>query len=222
MRTFHRSTHLIAFNIIAVLACVGAVAATRASTPAVTSVAPSAPAPTATPQRLTVNGREFQARLELMVRTPDGGSLQFKESAIQARTESSFQVDVPLVTAGSYSLVVTNPDGGISQPFTLKVAAPPGPVPAIDRIMPDDIRRGVAPQDIKIEGRNFVSGLKVIVIDPAGNEVAGTTVRDLTATTFTLNIKLEAAGPHTIVVRNPNGTASNTATMTVRLPVPRE
>ena len=221
MRTFHRSIRFIAFDIIAVLACVGAMSAFRASTPVVTSVAPSAPTPTPTPQRLTINGREFQARLELMVQTPEGRSLQFKDSAIQGRTDSSFMVDVPLATAGSYSLVVTNPDGGVSQPFALKVAVPPGPVPAIDRIMPDDIRRSATPQDIKIEGRNFVSGLRAVVIDPAGNEIAGTTLRDVTATTFTLNIKLETAGPHTIVVRNPNGTASNTATMTVRLPVPR-
>ena len=222
MRIIHRSTHLIVFNIIAVLSCVAALAAFRASTPVVTGVAPNAPTPTATPQRLTINGREFMARLELMVRTPDGGSLHFKESAIQGRTDSSFMVDVPLAAAGSYSLVVTNPDGGISQPFTLKVAAPAGPVPAIDRITPDDIRRSATPQDVKIEGRNFVTGLKAVVIDPAGNEVAGTTMRDVTATTFTLTLKLETAGPHTIVVRNPNGTASNTATMTVRVPVPRE
>src|SRR5262245_20582946 len=113
MRTFHRSTRIIAFDIIAVMACVAAVAAFRASTPVVTSVAPSAPAPAAAPQRLTVNGKEFQARLELMVTTPDGRSLQFKESAIQGRTDSLFMVDVPLATAGSYSLVVTNPDGGV-------------------------------------------------------------------------------------------------------------
>jgi len=187
------------------------------STPVITAVAPARPEPGATAQRLTITGREFQPRLELMVTTPEGGTMQLKEKAIQARTETEFQADVLMATPGRYQLVVTNPDGGISAPFRLDVQGPQKPVvPVIDRILPENIRRSPDAQTLTVQGRNFGSGFRAVVTDPAGTDVAGVTVRAATASSFTLIVRLDRDGSYTLVVSNSTGASSNAATITVR------
>jgi len=202
--------------VVLAIACAG-LAALPVSTPVIREVSPATPEPSPTPQRLAIHGRDFQERLQLTITTPEGGTVVLKEQAIQGRTDTLFQVVTALITPGQYSLVVTNPDGGISEAFPLAVRRQPRPpAPIIERVLPEMIVRRAEPHLLRVQGRHFGQGLRPFVTDPAGNEVIGTEVRDLTATTFTLVIALEMAGSYSLVITDATGATSNAAAIVVR------
>lgn len=192
-------------------------ASDRRSTPIVASVDPGSLTPSIRPWMLTIVGQDFQPSLTLTVTTPEGGTAVYRGAAILSPSASSFRASVVLATAGRYGLVVTNPDGGVSSPYLLDVKAQTsGPRPAIDQLLPDDILKDQQPQDLRVRGRRFESGLRVIVTDPLGAEVPDAIVADLTASSFTLKVRLEVSGPYELVVVNPSGAASNVASFVVR------
>lgn len=220
MRTFLDRTWIVGVGLAAALATgvTGVTgAATERSTPVITAVAPLTPSPSPQAQTVTVNGRDFQPKLSLTVRTPEGGTLQYKDEAIQSQRESSFEVAVIFATPGKYSLVVTNPDGGMSDPFVVEARAEQKPpTPVIDRVLPDQITKHQEPQELTVQGQRFAAGLRVIVTDPLGTEVLDPVVREVTPTSFKLSVKLETAGPYNLVVTNPSGAVSNVATIVVK------
>jgi hypothetical protein len=221
MRTPLHAKWIVGLGLAAALAAgaglIHAEAADDRSTPVVTSIAPRIAGPDNHSQNITVNGRDFQPRLALTVVTPEGGSMHYKGDAIQSQRESSFQVAVIFATAGKYSLVVTNPDGGMSNPFVVEVPAQQKPpTPVIDRVLPEEILKNQEAQDLTVQGQRFAPGLRVIVTDPLGTEVLDPIVRELTQTSFKLNVKLETAGPYNLVVTNPSGAVSNVATFVVK------
>lgn len=193
------------------------VRASSISTPVVSSIAPAVPEPKTQAQTLTITGREFMPRLTLMIRTPEGGSLEYKGDAILAPQGTSFQVAAVLATAGKYSLVVTNTDGGTSAPFAFETRMTPRtPAPVIERVQPESITKSPAPQTLTVQGQRFEPGLTPVVTDPLGAPVADPVVRDVTATSFKLSIRLEAAGTYTLMVTSPNGVPSNTLPVIVK------
>jgi len=220
MRTSHKITTLV-LGFCALLgwraSAIEATATPVVSTPVIMSVTPAAVAPAKDPQLLRIAGQDFQPRLKLVITTPGGGTIEFKDDAIQQQRDSSFQVSALLATAGKYALVVTNPDGGVSAPFVLEARAvvkPPAPV--IQRILPDNLAKRAEPQDLTVEGQNFGPNLKVTVTDPLGVEVLDPVVREANANSFKLSIKLEMAGPYNMVVTNSTGAVSNVAVLTVK------
>jgi len=187
------------------------------STPVILSVTPASPSPAKDPQVLRIGGQDFQPKLKLMVTTPGGGTMELKDDAIQQQQSGSFQVAIVIANPGKYSLVVTNPDGGISAPFVLEaraVAKPPTPV--IQRILPETISKNPEAQTLTVEGQNFGPGVKVTVTDTLGVEVLDPVVREVTTSSFKLSVKLETAGPYNLVVSNSTGAVSNVAVVTVR------
>ncbi len=200
------------------LLAIGAVVLTLRSTPEISSVSPPAPVPNSHGQSLTISGKDFLPGLTLDVITPGGQTQSLAGDVIALRNSSSFDVSILLDTAGTYSMKVTNTDGGMSAPFSLQVraAAAPAPAIAIDRITPDLPVKNSAPQTLHGEGRNFSSGLTATVNGPAGNEVASPVIDKVTATTFDLTELLDQAGDYAISVRNAAGAASNTAHIMVR------
>ncbi|HEX5068715.1 MAG TPA: hypothetical protein VFV78_00760 [Vicinamibacterales bacterium] len=218
MRTSHRIS-LFALGFCALLGwrASAAIAQRAVSTPLILSVAPATPVPAKDPQILRITGQEFQPRLKLVITTPTGGTIELKDDAIQQQRNTSFQVSALISAAGKYSLVVTNPDGGVSAPFVVEargVTKPPAPV--IQRILPENISKRPEPQDLTVEGQNFGPNLKVTVTDPLGIEVMDPVVRDANANSFKLTVKLEMAGPYNLVVSNATGAVSNVAILTVR------
>jgi hypothetical protein len=187
------------------------------STPVITGVSPREPQPMPTPQRLTIDGREFQPRLEFTVTSPEGGTARFKENAIVGRTDAMFQVDVPLITRGRYTLVVTNPDGGVSPAFVLDVGKTPASTgPVIEKVLPEQLTKQPEPQPLRLQGQRFAMGLRAVVTDPTGTDVTGPTVSNVTPTTVTVTVKLETVGTYNLVVINPTGAASNVMNLVVR------
>jgi len=217
-----RSTRLMLIGSLLVTAWAGLQAGVAfgerySSTPVISGVVPTEPAPAPMAQRLTINGREFQARLEFMVTSPEGGTARFKDAAIQGRSDTTFQVDVPLITRGRYSLVVTNPDGGVSPAFVLNVGPTPTPTaPVIEKIVPEQVMKLPEPQALRLQGLRFAPGLRAVVTDPTGTDVMGPAVSNVTPTSLTLTVKFETAGTYSIVVINAAGAASNVATLAVR------
>jgi hypothetical protein len=190
------------------------------STPVISGVDPATPAPGPKTQMLTINGQEFMPGLKLSVTSPAGQTSVVQGNAITNQQATSFQAAVMLEVAGTYSLVVTNPDGGVSTPFQLAVKASPtkpqqdGPV--IEKITPEDPAKRPDAQPLQIQGQRFSSGLRAIVTDPMGSEVPEVTVAKVTPNAFELMVRLEHTGEYTLVVKNPSGAVSNTARIMVR------
>ena len=190
---------------------------TQQQAPEISGVTPAAPARSSKPQTLTVNGKNFMMGLTLTVTRPDGQSTAFKDADIQARRETSFQISMLIDQAGAYSLVVTNRDGGTSEPFVLKVDQPrAADSPSIERIEPAEPTRQVELQTLRILGQRFASGLQAILTDPAGADVTDVQVTKVTQTSFELSARLDKAGDYSLVVTNPSGAVSNVARIPVR------
>jgi hypothetical protein len=188
-----------------------------ASTPVILSVAPENPAPAKDPSDLAHHRHKFPAAPHADGDHAGGNSIELKGEAIRTQTESSFQVDLTMATAGKYSLVVTNPDGGISAPFLLEARPLVKPAaPAIDKVQPEELTKNQEPQELTVIGRNFGPGLIAIVTDPQGADVVNPTLRDVTTTSFKLTVKLEMAGRYNLVVSNATGTTSNIAMIVVK------
>src|SRR5262245_41591839 len=94
-----------------------ALAITVFPSPRILSISPPSPAASPTAQLVTITGTGFLPGLSLDVTTPDGNVQNYKGGAIQGTRDMSFQVSLTFPTTGTYSLVVTNPDGGTSDPF---------------------------------------------------------------------------------------------------------
>ena len=72
--------------------------------PVISSVAPQAPARSATAQVLTISGLNFSDGLSLTVVEPDGRKVSHTGTEIQARRDTSFKVSVKLAAMGAYCL----------------------------------------------------------------------------------------------------------------------
>lgn len=189
----------------------------RRSTPVIDRIAPATIVPGTSPQEVRVIGRDFQPRLTLQVTTPAGAVTEYRNGQILSPRESSFRVATVFETEGPYAFVVTNEDGGVSDPFTLivRVVRKP-PAPVIERIRPDELDRHPEPQNLTVDGRHFGPELRALVTDPMGMEVLDPIIRDQTPSSFTLNVRLETSGTYSLVVTTASGAVSNAATIVVR------
>jgi hypothetical protein len=180
--------------------------------PEITGVNPQTVSPSKTSQSLLVSGREFAAGLSLAVTGPNGNVMDYRGNAIAEQRDTSFRVSVLLTDAGSYRLVVTNPDGQSSMPFTLTAkAAADGP--AVREVKPIGLRVSTSPQTLTVEGARFEAGLFVTVTDPAGGvkTLGGDAITNVMPDSFQMVIALETAGRYELIVTNPNGKVSSSA-----------
>jgi hypothetical protein len=187
------------------------------STPIINNVDPSAPAPSTKAQVLTIAGQDFMPGLTLTVSEPAGNKTVIQGKAITGQTPTSFQAAVMLSQEGTYSLVVTNTDGGISPPFAVGVkgrAAAQGP--SIEKITPAEPTKRQDAQPLLVEGQRFSAGLRAVLTDPMGADVTEVQIGKVTPNSFELTAKLEHSGEYTLVVTNPSGAVSNTRRFLVR------
>lgn len=191
--------------------------------PVISSVAPQAPARSATAQVLTISGLNFSDGLSLTVVEPDGRKVSHTGTEIQARRDTSFKVSVKLAAMGAYTLIVTNPDGAASDPFVLKgqssgqTPAAPGIAPKIERVLPAQLTKDPSPQTLSVTGDHFVQGLSVYLTDPIGTVylMKGSELGSFTATSFSVSVSIEMTGEYTLMVTNPSGDSSNSMTIKV-------
>lgn len=201
---------------ILLIATVGALSPVQQQAPEISSITPAAPARSSKPQPLTVTGRNFQMGLTLAVTQPSGQTMTFQDDDIQSRRNTSFQISMLIDQTGSYSFVVTNRDGGTSQPFVLKVEQARADAPAIERIEPAEPTRQVEIQTLRVIGQRFAAGLSVVLTDPAGADVPDVQVTKVTQTSLEISARLDKTGDYSLVVTNPSGAVSNVARIPVR------
>lgn len=196
-----------------------------ASTPRVTGIAPQTLKPGPSAQQVTVIGEGFVRGLTLTVTSPAGQSQVYKDIEVQSQEEASFRVQIVLPVAGTYQFVVTNTDGGVSQPFKFDLgggatpaATAPSTAPVIDAITPSKTSKQSQPQLLQFSGQRFVQGLVVTFNDPAGNDVrvSGNGITNLTSNSFTAAVVLTVEGEYTVTVTTPDGQVSNSASLSVR------
>jgi hypothetical protein len=180
------------------------------STPVILQIVPAAPVPASWPQAIEIDGHDFQAGLSAMLWTPDGGTVEFKDKAIQGQSDAAFHITAVLDREGTYRLVVTNRDGGVSPPFAFRVAGgPQSASPVIDDVTPRDLRRDRTAQDLRVTGRGFTPGLQVRLTDPLGKDVTDVTVSRIASGSFDLRVLLASAGDYQLAVVNSSGVVSN-------------
>ena len=199
---------------LAILATALAVAA--AAPPTITSVDPAAPARSERPQPLTVTGTDFKDGLKLIITGPNGESRTYAGGDIQSGRETSFQTPVTLAAAGSYALVVLNPDGSKSAPFSIQVKGQGGSAPAVlNEITPAETTRDGREQTITLTGSQFAPDASVIVTDPAGTVSTLRTFEKSTPQTIVVRLVLDQRGTYSIAVQNGGAEPSNPATLRV-------
>lgn len=208
------------------LAVVGllAVAVRAVEPPVVNSVTPSPLVMSTDAVTLRVTGTGFAPGLTVEI-TSHGNTQTFSGATVQGQNTTSFEVAVVLSQPGPALLVVRNTDGGLSEPFTLKVepvkgAEPtrgPQAVPVLERVTPDKTARTTVPQQITLSGRRFSPAVTVTMTDPTGvvTIIKGNSLEAVTPTSVRLSVTLDVSGDYTFTVTNPPGQSSDTVTVVV-------
>lgn len=211
---------------ILTLAAVGLLAASLSAVepPVVNAVTPSPLVMSPNPVTLRVTGTGFAPGLTVEI-TMHGNTEIFSGAAVQGQNATSFELAVVLTQPGAALLVVRNTDGGISEPFTLKVepvkgAEPtqgPQPVPVLERAAPEKTTRTTVPQVITLSGRDFSPALTVTMTDPTGvvTTIKGNSLEAATPTSVRFRATLDVSGDYTFTVTNPPGQTSDTVTIVV-------
>jgi hypothetical protein len=192
--------------------------------PVVTAVTPSPLVMSPNAQTVRVTGSGFAPGLTVEIMS-HGNTETYSGAAVQGQNATSFEVSVVLAQPGAATLIVRNVDGGVSEPYTLKVevakgAEPtrgPQATPVIERVSPDKATRGTTPQMITLTGRSFSPAATVTMTDPTGvvTVIKGSSLETSTPTTIRFNAVLDVSGDYTFTVTNPPGQASNTVTIVV-------
>jgi hypothetical protein len=184
--------------------------------PHISGITPPAPSKSDRAQTLAVNGTGFAPGLTLEVTTPAGATQTFTGSALQQMRDTSFQVSIVLGIAGTYSMVVRNTDGGVSDPFQLKVQPTATSKVVIEKIAPENITKNAQPQTLTITGRGFEPGLSVSVTDPTGvvAVIKGSPVGTVSPTSFEFSVVIDKGGEYSLMVTNPSGENSNSMPFT--------
>jgi hypothetical protein len=184
--------------------------------PRITGIVPEKPAVSPKPVTVVVNGEEFQSGLSLQVTTPDGQVRTLSGMDITAQRAVSFQVQFTFDAEGKYAFVVLNHDGKRSAPFTLEARRSTASRPSIDQITPQEFSKSPEPQVVTLVGRNFQPGLKLSITDPTGTVTVADRIDKIDAQTVVVRLVFDQSGAYALMVTNPSGESSNTASLTVR------
>jgi hypothetical protein len=208
------------------LAVVGllAVSLSAVEPPVVNAVTPSPLVMSTDPVTLRVTGTGFAPGLTVEI-TSHGNTETFSGAAVQRQNATSFEVAVALSQPGPALLVVRNTDGGLSEPFTLKVepvkgAEPtrgPQAMPVLERVSPDKTARTTVPVSLTLSGRSFSPALTVTMTSPTGvvTVIRGNSLEAVTPTSVRFSATLDVSGDYTFTVTNPPGQTSDTVTVVV-------
>jgi hypothetical protein len=187
-------------------------AATTNPVPTIASLSPSSATAGAAAQSLAITGTNFLS----------ASTVTYNSVAHAATFDSATQLTIQLTTddlatAGSYSVVITNPapGGGASNAMDFTVsAASANPVPTIASLSPSSATAGSAAQSLAITGTNFLSASTVTYNSVAH---AATFVSTTQLTIQLTTDDLAAAGSYSVVITNPTpgGGASNAVNFTV-------
>jgi hypothetical protein len=104
-----------------------------AAGPSISAIEPQDLARSTNPQTLTVIGAQFVPGLTAMITDPAGTVITINGSAVGQVSPTSVSLTATLEIAGNYEIVVTNPSGGVSNPFGFKVGGAVAGLHAVHR-----------------------------------------------------------------------------------------
>jgi subtilase family serine protease len=178
--------------------------------PAIASLSPNPMTGSTASQTLTIKGSGFQSGATVQAGYT-GYTVTLQVSSLSA-TQIQALIDVG-TTARSWTVKVVNPGGMSSNVATLQVTAPPSP-PAIASLSPNPMAGSAANQTLTILGSGFQSGATVQA--SYTGYTAALQVSSISAAQIKATINVGAtARAWTLKVVNPNGQASNLASLTV-------
>jgi uncharacterized protein (TIGR03437 family) len=119
-----------------------------------------------------------------------------------------------IASVGSASIVVVNPDGSSSTPFTLQIVTP---VPAISSLTPSSATATGATYTLTVNGTGFLSGATV---EWNGSALPTTHVSGLQLTASVAASLIAGTGAASITVLDPGGILSNAVALPITEPVP--
>jgi subtilase family serine protease len=190
--------------------------------PVVGSLTPNPMTGSTASQIVTINGSGFMSGTGLRVVVGYAGGSPTTLSGGQIAFIGSTQVLALLnvgTTARTWTLQVINPNGLASNNGSLQVVAPPPP-PVIASLTPNPMSRSTAAQTLTINGSGFQtgSGLRVVLsYSGFSTTLQGATIQSASATQIKVAVNVGAtARTWTVQVVNPNGTASNSATLSMK------
>ena len=186
--------------------------------PAVTSVTPNPLTGVNANQVITINGSGFVSGTGLKVvvgysgysATLSGGQIAFVNSSqIQALINVG-------TTTRTWTVQVIDPSGLASNSASLSVVAPP----VIASLTPNPMPRSSSSQTPTINGSGFQTGTGLRVVlssNGSSTTLQGSAIKSASATQIQATVNVgNNSRTWNVQVVNPNGTASNTATLTVR------
>jgi pseudomonalisin len=190
--------------------------------PTIRSLTPNPMTGSTASQIVTITGSGFVSGTGLRVVVGySGGSptiLSGGQIAFIGSTQILALINVG-TTARTWTVQVINPNGLASGNGSLQVVAPPPP-PAIASLTPNPMSRSTAAQTLTINGSGFQtgSGLRVVLsYSGFSTTLQGTTIQSASASQIKVAVNVGAtARTWTVQVVNPNGTVSNSATLTMR------
>ena len=173
-----------------------AVNVTVASSPAVTSTSPSSRGQGAANQTITINGSGFLSGASASF----GSGVTVNSTTFKSATQLTASITVASSgEAGSRTVTITNPDGGVGSraaAFTVNAG------PVVESVSPGSRGQGAAGQTITIKGTGFASGA-VTTFSGSGVTVASTTFISSTEITASVTVEAGAAtGARTATVTN--------------------
>lgn len=183
--------------------------------PVVSGYAPAATVSVVELESITVLGSSFQRGLTVKLTDPAGHTSTLSAARVSQVGPNSFQFQARFPSAGAWRFTVTNPDGAVSDPFTLDVTDRPQPV--ITAVNPASPLIGTKEQTLTVQGSGFRTGLSVYVSLPGGGNdfVNDIRVSNLTATQFDISLILDHTGRYTLWVTDPDGPQSHIFPFTV-------
>ncbi|MGJ5817325.1 hypothetical protein [Paludibaculum fermentans] len=184
------------------------------STPVISAHSPNPIAASGAVRSLLVQGGDFISGLTATLTAPDTTAVQYAPDQIQGVSFSSFVISAAFAQTGNYTLRIANPDGSLSNLYTITVDPAPGS-PVISSIAPTPVRAAVAGQTLSINGGGFLPGLKVHVTahDPAGPattfDIDPAQIQFVSSTGFVITASFAKPWTYDLQVDNPDGTQSN-------------
>jgi peptidoglycan/xylan/chitin deacetylase (PgdA/CDA1 family) len=175
--------------------------------PTVTSLSPSYATAGSPAFTLSVSGTNFVSGAKVRWNGSDRTTTFVSATQLRASVTAA-----DIATVGTASVTVANPDGGVSNPMTFEVWAPP---PFVTSLNPSYATAGASAFTLGISGTDFVSGAKVRW------NGADRTTTFVSATQLQANIlaaDIATTGTASVTVVNPDGGVSNTMTFEVRAP----
>jgi hypothetical protein len=179
---------------------------TRNPAPTVGGITPNAGLNTGSVSVTNLAGSKFFSGASVKLTLSGKPSITATNVVVVSAMKITCTFDLKGAAPGSYSVVVTNPDGqsgSKASAFTVKRP----PAPTVSAITPNAGLNNGSVSITNLAGANFVTGAVVKLSASGKSNIVATNVKVVSATkiTCTLNLTSKAAGTYAVVVTNPDG-----------------